>query len=133
MNNVIYYGLLFVAALLGFGFRVFIEPAFSKVFYELDPEDLDGLTKWALKLCRAAKNIIDLKTGAERRTWVLNQITLLCTKYHIDLTEEQKRALLEAAYDEMNAQDAVDQAAAVATYTGYLDTTAVPEGIKAPE
>lgn len=105
-SNVIYYGLLFLAALIGFLVRKFLVPGANEILFALDPDGLDGLSKWAVKFCRAAKNMIDgLQTGEDRRGWVLSQISDLCERYHIDLTDEQKRALLEAAYDEMQAQD----------------------------
>ena len=61
-----------------------------------------------------------LTTAADRRQWVMDQLEALSQKAGLNLTEEQKRALLEAAYDEMNATDATDQAAAVITHTARL-------------
>lgn len=123
-TNIIYYGLLFIAALIGFLLQKYVFPGLDKIFYTLDPESLDGLSRWAIKLCRAAKNMThDLQTNSDRRKWVLDQITALCQRFKIDITEEQKRALLEAAYDEMNAQDSAQLAAEVKAYTAELDTT----------
>lgn len=108
MDKVIYYLLLFVFALGGFLLKTYVFPAVKRIG-QLDPDTLDGLTKWAVKLCRAAKNMTnELETGSDRREWVLKQITALCEKYSLNLTEEQKRALLEAAYDEMKATDATN-------------------------
>lgn len=105
MDNVIYYGLLFIFALGGYLVKKYVFPA-AKAAEELKPETMSGLAGWALKLCRAAKNMVtELTTGEQRREWVLKQITQLCEKAKIDLTDEQKRALLEAAYDEMKAED----------------------------
>lgn len=121
MNNIIYYFLLFVFALGGYLTKKYIFPAVAAA-NEMDPETLSGLAKWALKFCRAAKNMAaSLPSGKDKRNWVLEQITTVCDKLNIDLTEEQKRALLEAAYDEMNAADAALQAAQTITYTSRQD------------
>lgn len=106
MDNVIYHGLLFLAVFIGYAVRSIIRPKAEKVLNELDPDQLEGLSKWALKLCRAAKNMSNnLSSGYARRNWVLEQLTDLCDRLGVDITDEQKRALLEAAYDEMLADD----------------------------
>ena len=103
MNDIAFYFLLFLSACVGYA----INKVISKNFFELNPSDLEGLSKWAVMLCRAAKNMTGvLSSGYARRNWVMDQITNFCEKYHIDLTDEQKRALLEAAYDQMKAEDA---------------------------
>lgn len=119
-KNIIYYFLLFAFALGGWLLKSYVFPTIKSIG-QLDPDTLDGLAKWALKLCRAAKNMVDtLTTAADRRQWVMDQLEALSQKAGLNLTEEQKRALLEAAYDEMNATDATDQAAAVITHTARL-------------
>lgn len=111
MDNVIYYGLLFAFALAGYLVKKYAFQA-AKAAAELDPDTMNSLAGWALKLCRAAKNMIEeFTTGEQRREWVLNQITQICEKAGISLTDEQKRALLEAAYDEMKAEDETGTAA----------------------
>lgn len=116
-NNVIYYLLLFLFALGGWLLKAYVFPTIKSIG-ELDPDTLDGLAKWALKLCRAAKNMVDsLSSSEQRRQWVMDQLDALSKKAGLNLTEEEKRALLEAAYDEMNATDATDQAAAVIAHT----------------
>lgn len=122
-KNVLYYFLLFAFALGGYLLKAYVFPAI-KTIGQLDPDTLDGLAKWALKLCRAAKNMAStLSTGADRRQWVMDQLEALSQKAGLNLTEEQKRALLEAAYDEMNATDAADQAA-----TLFMNTTPLASG-----
>ena len=107
MNNVIYTLLLFVATLAGYLIRTQLEPRMHYLLNELDPETLNGLSEWALKLCRAAKNqSLSLSSAYARREWVLDQLSNLCQRFGVNLTDEQKRALLEAAYDEMKAEDA---------------------------
>ncbi len=107
MDNIIYALLLLAASLIGYLIRTKIEPGIDQLMNELDPDRLDGLSKWALKLCRAAKNqSANLSSAYARREWVLEQISNLCDRLGVNLTEEQKRALLEAAYDEMQAEDA---------------------------
>ena len=107
MDNVIYTLLLFAATLAGYLIRTKLEPRLDHILNELDPETLDGLSKWALKLCRAAKNqSLSLSSAYARREWVLDQLSDLCQRFGVNLTDEQKRALLEAAYDEMRAEDA---------------------------
>lgn len=124
-KNIIYYFLLFAFALGGWLLKTYVFPTVKSIG-QLDPDTLDGLAKWALKLCRAAKNMVDtLTTAADRRQWVMDQLEALSQKAGLHLTEEQKRALLEAAYDEMNATDATDQAAAVITHTARLTGGAV--------
>lgn len=121
MDKVLYYLLLFIFALGGYLLKKYVFPAAASL-QELDPETLSGLSKWAIKFCRAAKNMItEFTTGSQRRDWVMEQLTTVCQKLNIELSEQQKRALLEAAYDEMNAADATAQAAQTITYTGLLD------------
>lgn len=111
MDNVIFTLLLFAATLAGYLIRTKLEPRMHYLLNELNPETLDGLSKWALKLCRAAKNqSLSLSSAYARREWVLDQLTNLCQRFGVNLTEEQKRALLEAAYDEMRAEDALTAA-----------------------
>ena len=124
-KNVLYYFLLFVFALGGWLLKTYVFPTIKSIG-QLDPDTLDGLAKWALKLCRAAKNMADtLSTAADRRQWVMEQLEALSQKAGLNLTDEQKRALLEAAYDEMNAADAAEQTAAVITHTARLPGGAV--------
>ena len=111
MDNVIFTLLLFAATLAGYLIRTKFEPRMHYLLNELNPETLDGLSKWALKLCRAAKNqSLSLSSAYARREWVLDQLSNLCQRFGVNLTDEQKRALLEAAYDEMRAEDALTAA-----------------------
>ena len=106
-DAMVYYLMLFLATAAGYLIRKYVLPGYRQVT-AINPDDLEGLSKWALKLCRAAKNMSStLSSAYARREWVLEQLQALCKKCGIVLTDEQVRALLEAAYDEMLAEDAI--------------------------
>ena len=95
-DAMIYYLLLFLATAAGYLIRTYVLPGYRQV------------SKGALTRCRAATNMSStLSSAYARREWVLEQLQALCKKCGIVLTDEQVRALLEAAYDEMLAEDAI--------------------------
>lgn len=99
VERLIYYFAMLFFALLGFAIGRGADPS-------IDAESLDLLGRWAVKFCRAAKNMSrTLASAVQRREWVTEQLEALCERLGLKLTGEQIRAILEAAYDEMMAAD----------------------------
>lgn len=96
MDNIIYYGIMLVIAVVTFLLGKYV---FPKV--KLDSTALTTLTDWVYKFVVSAKNQFEDGQGKEKLAYVTEQVKVLCDKYKINLTEEQIRALIEDAYDLM--------------------------------
>lgn len=96
MDNIIYYGIMLVIAVVTFLLGKYVFPKIK-----LDSNTFSTLTSWVYKFVVSAKNQFEDGQGKEKLAYVTEQVKVLCEKYNIDLTDEQIRALIEDAYDLM--------------------------------
>lgn len=64
---------------------------------------LDILADWATKFVIWAKEFLDKKTGAEKMAAVVEQLKRIADEAGIEVTEEQLKAIAQAAYEAMKA------------------------------
>ena len=69
-------------------------------------DKLKILTDWAAKFVIWAKEFLDKKTGAEKMAAVVEQLKRIADEAGIEVTEEQLKAIAQAAYEAMKAGEA---------------------------
>lgn len=84
-----------VILILAFLFGKYVMPKFA------NNQDLTYLIKWVNKLVLSAKNIYEDNQGKEKLAYVTGALKEICKKAHIEITDEQIRALIEEAYNIM--------------------------------
>lgn len=101
MNNIIYYAISLVIAVVTFLLGKYVFPAVKQYIGELDAGTITGIASWVYKFVVSAKNQFDDNCGEQKLQYVTEQVVALCDKYGVDLTDEQIRALIEDAYVSM--------------------------------
>lgn len=84
-----------VILVLAFLFGKYVIPKFA------NSQDLTYLIEWVNKLVLSAKNIYKDNQGKEKLEYVTAALKEICNKAHIEITDEQIRALIEEAYNTM--------------------------------
>lgn len=62
--------------------------------------------KWAKDAVNAAQQLMNAKTGAERKEYVVEELTNVLNKNKIDITEEQINILIESAVKQLRIEEA---------------------------
>lgn len=74
------------------------------------PQDMKDklaiLADWAAKFVIWAKEFLDKKTGTEKMAAVVEQLKRIADEAGIEVTEEQLKAIAQAAYEAMKAGEA---------------------------
>ena len=82
----------------------------GKYFFPKVPQDMKDklaiLADWAAKFVIWAKEFLDKKTGAEKMAAVVEQLKRIADEAGIEVTEEQLKAIAQAAYEAMKAGEA---------------------------
>jgi hypothetical protein len=82
----------------------------GKYVFPKVPQDmkdkLNLLADWAAKFVIWAKEFLDKKTGAEKMAAVVEQLKRIADEAGIEVTEEQLKAIAQAAYEAMKAGEA---------------------------
>ena len=65
------------------------------------------VTEWADKFVRAARQFLETKTGEEKMEYVISELKKVAEANKWNVTEEQLRAIAQAAYDRMKKEDTV--------------------------
>ena len=101
MNDIIYYAISLVIAIVTFLLGKYVFPTVKQYVDSLDLNNATGMAYWVYKFVVSAKNQFNDNCGKQKLEYVTEQVKALCDKYEIDLTEAQIRALIEDAYTEM--------------------------------
>lgn len=82
----------------------------GKYVFPKVPQDMKDklaiLADWAAKFVIWAKEFLDKKTGAEKMAAVVEQLKRIADEAGIEVTEEQLKAIAQAAYEAMKAGEA---------------------------
>lgn len=68
-------------------------------------ENLREVQVWAETAVRYAEQVMTTSTGAEKKAYVVEYLTKLCTDNNIKITEDQMDKLIEAAVKTMHMED----------------------------
>ena len=119
MNDVIYAALYFGITLGAFLLGKFVFPEVPQTV----TDKLTELSKWAAKFVEWAKEFKKDKTGEEKMAAVVEQLKKIAEEAGLDVTEEQLKAIAQAAYNAMKAGEKEHETGVEATLTDD-----VPEG-----
>lgn len=95
MGQIIYALIYLVVTVAAFLLGKYVTPKI------LTNETLITLGEWVYKFVVSAKNQYEDGQGEEKREYVTQLIKELCKKVRIELTDDQIRALIEDAYQQM--------------------------------
>ena len=105
MNDIIFYGLHLIIAIVGFLFGRYVFPKLktisNNVGIDTDNEFIKALSTWVYNFVVDAKNSYKESTGVQKYSWVKEQVDELLDKWGVHLTNAQISSLIEAAYDKM--------------------------------
>jgi hypothetical protein len=92
LDNIIFYAVGLAISVIAFLCGKYVFPAVK------NNETISNITTWVYKFVVSAKNQFEDGCGEQKLQYVTEQVTALCEKYKVDLTDEQIRALIEDAY-----------------------------------
>ena len=101
----------------------------GKYVFPRVPQDMKDklviLADWATKFVVWAREFLDKKTGAEKMAAVVEQLKRIADEAGIEVTEEQLKAIAQAAYEAMKAGEAEATPAQLETITAQPAATVV--------
>lgn len=101
----------------------------GKYLFPKVPQDMKDklatLAEWAAKFVIWAREFLDKKTGAEKMAAVVEQLKRIADEAGIDVTEDQLKAIAQAAYEAMKAGEAEAPTAQLEAITAQPAATVV--------
>lgn len=101
----------------------------GKYVFQRVPQDMKDklviLADWATKFVVWAREFMDKKTGAEKMAAVVEQLKRIADEAGIEVTEEQLKAIAQAAYEAMKAGEAEAAPAQLEAITAQPAATVV--------
>lgn len=99
MSNLTFDAIDVIVRLVVVFFMVYIMPVVKRLIEKILAE------KWARDAVNAAQQVYALNTGAERKEYVLEELTKLLNKYKVNITEEQVHILIESAVKQLRIEE----------------------------
>lgn len=96
MENILFLTAQLIVAVVAFLIGKYVMPSVPK-------DTLSTLSQWAYVFVRGARKFLVSKTGAEKMDTVVAQLMDVALDLGIYVTEDQIRAIAQAAYDSMKA------------------------------
>lgn len=91
-----------LVAIIAFAFGKWVVPNTPKSVLD----NLKTLKDWAAQFVRYAREFLSDKTGEKKMETVVQMLAEIAKKEKIDVTEEQLKAIIQTAYEEMKAGEA---------------------------
>jgi hypothetical protein len=98
MDKIIVYAIQLGIAIISFLLGKYIFPTVKQYFNELNSDNVSTVASWVYKFVISAKNQFNDGCGEQKLEYVTEQVSALCERNNINLTNEQIRALIEDAY-----------------------------------
>ena len=121
MDNVIYAAVYFGVTLGAFMLGKYVFPNIPKTV----TDKLGELSEWAVKFVEWAKEFKKDKTGEEKMAAVVEQLKRIADEAGLNVTEDQLKAIAQAAYNAMKAGEKESAAEPVAALTATPAATVV--------
>lgn len=121
MDNVIYAAVYFAVTLGAFSLGKYVCPNIPKTV----TDKLDELSEWAEKFVEWAKEFKKDKTGEEKMAAVVEQLKKIAVEAGLNATEDQIKAITQAAYNAMKAGEKESAAEPMAALTATTAETVV--------
>lgn len=121
MDNVIYAAVYFGVTLGAFLLGKYVFPNIPKTV----TDKLGELSEWAAKFVEWAKEFKKDKTGEEKMAAVVEQLKRIADEAGLNVTEDQLKAIAQAAYNAMKAGEKENTAEPVAALTATPAATVV--------
>ena len=128
-NNTLILGIQLIVLGLAFIVGKFILPNMSQQSLNNISQALIIINQFAASFVKWAKQFMPNNTGEEKMSAVIDQLSVICDKYKIDMTDDQLKAIAQSAYDKMKAQEQAAEVNKVAA-TGIVPAKMVESTLK---
>lgn len=94
MENIIYFGIMFLISIICFVLGKYVIPSIPR-------DDLEKMERWAAKIVHYCRKFLDTEEGSKKMEKAIELLRGVQKKYKINLSDEELKSIAQYAYEEM--------------------------------